>query len=181
MLQDPNGHIVVDDGRRYLERTRDQYDLIVIDPPPPVEAAGSSLLYSREFYELAKQRLKPGGILVAWYPGGDLLAARAMTRSLCESFPHVRLFGGVEGYGTHFLASMEPVETLSAAELAARLPERARRDLLEWNPSAEPAAYLRVVVSQEYPVEKVIHPDPSVRITDDRPYNEYFLLRGKQL
>jgi len=181
VLEDPKGRIVVDDGRRYLERTRDQYDVIVIDPPPPVEAAGSSLLYSREFYELAKRRLKHNGLLATWYPGGDLLAGHAILRSLYEAFPHVLLCDGVEGYGTHFLASMEPIERRSAAELAARLPERARQDLLEWNPTADPAAYLDLVVSREYPADKGLHPDPSVRITDDRPYNEYFLLRGKKL
>ena len=99
VLQNPKGRIVVDDGRRYLKRTRDKYDVIVIDPPPPVEAAGSSLLYTEEFYAAAKQHLKLGGILETWYPGGDLLAARAMLRSLCNSFPCVRLFGGVEGIG----------------------------------------------------------------------------------
>ena len=97
-----------------------------------------------------------------------------MTRSLCEVFPHVRLFGGVEGYGTHFLASMEPIERRSAAELAARLPERARQDLLEWNPTADPAAYLDIVVSREYPVDKVLPADPSIRITDDRPVQRVF-------
>ena len=35
-------HIVIDDARRFLERTRDAYDLIAVDPPPPVSAAGSS-------------------------------------------------------------------------------------------------------------------------------------------
>jgi spermidine synthase len=181
VLENPRGRIVVDDGRRYLKRTRDQYDVIVIDPPPPVEAAGSSLLYSQEFYELAKQRLKPYGILGAWYPGGDLLAARAMVRSLCESFPYVRLFGGVEGYGTHLLASMEPIERLSGAELAARMPVRARQDLLEWSPAQEVAAWLGQVIGKEHDAGKVVHPDPRIRITDDLPYNEYFLLRGKQL
>jgi spermidine synthase len=180
-LQNPNGRIVVDDGRRFLERTRDQYDVIVIDPPPPVEAAGSSLLYSKEFYEVAKQRLKPHGILEAWYPGGDLLAARAITRSITECFPYVRLFGGVEGYGTHFLASMEPIPQVSAAELVARLPAAAAKDLQEWNPGQDLTAWFGQVVANEYEAGRVVHPDPSVCITDDRPYNEYFLLRGKQL
>jgi spermidine synthase len=181
VLKNPKGRIVVDDGRRYLRRTREQYDVIVIDPPPPVETAGSSLLYSEEFYAAAKERLKPGGILETWYPGGDLLAARAMVRSLCEAFPYVRLFGGVEGYGTHLLASREPIERLSGAELAARMPARAREDLVEWNPGQDVAAWLSEVVTKEFDARQVVHPDPRVRITDDLPYNEYFLLRGKQL
>jgi len=50
--QNPRGRIIIDDGRRYLKRTDEKFDVIVIDPPPPIEAAGSSLLYSKEFYEL---------------------------------------------------------------------------------------------------------------------------------
>jgi spermidine synthase len=47
--QSPRSHIVVNDGRFYLERSPATYDVIVLDPPPPVEAAASSLLYSKEF------------------------------------------------------------------------------------------------------------------------------------
>ena len=47
-------HIVIDDGRRFLLRTNRLFDVITIDPPSPVEAAGSSLLYSREFYDVVK-------------------------------------------------------------------------------------------------------------------------------
>ena len=42
--------MVIDDGRRFLRRSETKFDLITINPPPQVEAAGSSLLYSREFY-----------------------------------------------------------------------------------------------------------------------------------
>ena len=57
LLRSPLSHLVIDDGRRYLERTTEQYDVITIDPPPPVEAAGSSLLYSKEFYAIIKAKI----------------------------------------------------------------------------------------------------------------------------
>ena len=69
LLRSPLSHVVIDDGRRYLERTSEQYDVITIDPPPPVQAAGSSLLYSKEFYAIINRRLRPGGILQQWLPG----------------------------------------------------------------------------------------------------------------
>src|SRR5208283_2127894 len=59
-----------------------QYDVIVIDPPPPVGAAGSSLLYSREFYSAAKKHLRPDGILQQWFPGGDLATTAALAAPL---------------------------------------------------------------------------------------------------
>jgi len=57
VLSQPNVRIIVDDGRRFLRRTEKKFDVITIDPPPPIQAAGSSLLYSEEFYSLIRLRL----------------------------------------------------------------------------------------------------------------------------
>ncbi len=174
---DPKGHIVIDDGRRYLKRTAKKFDVIVVDPPPPVEAAGSSLLYSKEFYALAGQHLKPGGILQTWFPGGEMETVQAVLRSIHESFPYVRCFRSVEGWGIHLLASEEPIETLDAPQLAARMPEGARTDLLEWTSTRDVSGYLGLVVSKEISISQFLNPDPAIQITDDHPFNEYFLLR----
>jgi spermidine synthase len=177
VLENPKGHIVIDDGRRFLCRTRDKFDVIVIDPPPPVEAAGSSLLYSREFYELAKLRLKPGGILQAWYPEAGGSTFRAVLRSVSESFPYVRSFDSLGKWGRHMLASMEPIAASTAAELAARMPDAAKEDLLEWSPAPNVPDYLQTVLSAELKLDSLLDPKPRTRVTDDRPFNEYFLLR----
>ena len=183
-LANPKGRIVIDDGRRFLKRTREKYDLIVIDPPPPVEAAGSSLLYSKEFYELARQHLKPDGILQIWFPGGPLSTAQAIVRSLEESFPHVRCFDGVNDWGTHFLASEQPIETVTTEKMAARMPATARMDLMEYMDTARfPTLpdYLKKVVSQETIISHALNPDLKIEISDDHPFNEYFLLRKWRL
>ena len=179
VLENPKGRIIIDDGRRYLHRTKQKFDVIVIDPPPPIEAAGSSLLYSKEFYELAKQHLKPGGILQAWLPGGaPLLTWQAVLRSLDESFPYTRCFDSLDSWGTHILASMDPIEKLSPAELAERLPAEAGKDLLEWAPKPSAATnYLSQILAQETSIKTALNHNPSIQITDDNPYNEYFLLR----
>ncbi len=78
--------IVIDDGRSFLERSREQYDAIAIDPPPPVQAAGSSLLYSKEFYAIANAHLRAGGILAQWLPDGDRATRASVARALQESF-----------------------------------------------------------------------------------------------
>ena len=52
----------------HLMRTDERFDVVTLDPPPPVEAAGSSLLYSVQFYNIVKKRLAPGGILAQWLP-----------------------------------------------------------------------------------------------------------------
>jgi spermidine synthase len=177
LTSDAHGHIIVDDGRRYLRRTDKKFDVIVVDPPPPVEAAGSSLLFSTEFYALAEQHLKPGGIVQMWFPGGEPAIQQAVVRSICEVFPHVRSFPSVEGWGVHLLASMEPMEQLDPAHLVARMPASAQQDLMEWSDTPSILNYVGKVVDHEYPLRSLLNPDASIEVTDDRPFNEYFLLR----
>jgi spermidine synthase len=178
LLRLPRARIAIDDGRRFLERSQESFDLITIDPPPPVEAAGSSLLYSREFYQLARRRLRPGGILQQWFPGGEARILEAVTRALTESFPHVRVFRSVEGWGFHYLASDAPIPTRTAAELAARLPRRAQADLVEWFSDATPLEVFERLLAQEISPEAIFSAAPWSRtLTDDRPVNEYYFLR----
>ncbi len=172
---------MIDDGRRFLKRTREKYDVVVVDPPPPVEAAGSSLLYSKEFYEAVKEHLNRGGILQIWFPSGPLPTLQAVLRSLDESFPHVRCFDGINDWGIHFLASMEPIEPATGQVLAGRMPAQAQKDLLEWCPSRDLAGYINLVLSKETQMTNALNRSLDYRITDDRPFNEYFLLRQWRL
>jgi spermidine synthase len=178
LLKSLRSHIVVDDGRRFLERTTGQYDVIVIDPPPPIAAAGSSLLYSREFYSAAKKRLRPDGILQQWYPGGDRATTAAIARALNESFPYVRVFISIEGWGIHYLASRQPIPDRSAADLAKRMPASAAADLVEWGPFSTAEQQFATVLKREVPIDRLIAMDRNApAMQDDRPVNEYYLLR----
>ena len=148
----PLGRIEIDDGRRFLDGSGWTYDVIVVDPPPPPEAPGSSLLYSREFYEVVKQHLRKGGILQTWYPkaGGDAATTASITKALMQSFPYVRAFKSYDRrLGKHFLASMDPIPITSSAVLAARMPRAAVSDLVEWGPKAGPQEQFDLVLSQE--------------------------------
>ncbi len=179
LLKSPRSHVVVDDGRRFLERTTGQYDVIVIDPPPPIAAAGSSLLYSREFYAAAQKRLRPDGILQQWYPGGDAVTTVAIARALQESFPYVRTFVGVEGWGIHFFASRQPIPERTAGEMAKRMPASAAADLVEWGPFPTAEQQFAAVLKREVAIERLIAVDKDVpAMQDDRPLNEYYMLRN---
>jgi spermidine synthase/MFS family permease len=178
ILASPLSHLVIDDGRRYLERSSQKYDAIIIDPPPPVQAAGSSLLYSEEFYAVAKERLQPGGILQQWLPGGDNAVQASVARSLEDSFTYVRAYQSVMGWGWHFLASMHPIPTRDAAELVERMPASAVADMMEWEPAAPPSQQFELMLSSETTIGEVIDLSPTTpALRDDRPINEYFLLR----
>lgn len=178
LLQSPLSHVVIDDGRRYLERTSEQYDVITLDPPPPVEAAGSSMLYSKEFYTIVNQRLKPHGILQQWLPEGDPVVRSAVARALKESFPYVRMFQYFPEWGYQFLASQQPIPNRTGAELLQTMPETAVHDLFEWPFSRSPQRELEYALEKEQPVDKLIAADVNTSaMRDDHPVNEYLILR----
>jgi hypothetical protein len=159
--------------------------VITIDPPPPLSAAASSLLYSEEFYLAARRRLKPGGILQQWLPAtadDDPVDTAAVTRSLRNSFPFVRAFGNE--FGVHFLCSERPIPVFTTEQIVTRMPTSALADLTEWAP-ADPAglserasAQLDDLLQGELTLDSLVAASPDTpALTDDRPINEYYLVR----
>ncbi len=180
LLRLPLAHVVVDDGRRFLERTSDQYDLITIDPPPPVEAAGSSLLYSKEFYGVAKKHLTQHGILQQWLPEtDDSVVLSSVAQAVRESFSHVRVFHSLEDSGYHFLASDWQLPEMSARELAQTLPPAAAGDFVEWGPEDTSEGQFEIMLKNEFPLSRMIAVAPKAPpLQDDRPMNEYYAIRS---
>lgn len=183
LLASPDSHVVIDDGRRYLERTSQQYDVITIDPPPPLRAAASSLLYSEEFYQVARRHLRPGGILQQWLPTtveSDPVDVTAVSRSLRNSFPYVRAF--LDEFGIHFLCSDRQLPARTAADLFQRMPVAAVKDLAEWEDDSKPAEtaqlQLHSLLEQELSMDDLIAASVKTpALTDDRPINEYYAWR----
>ena len=178
---DPRIGIVADDGRRFLSRAGRSFDVIAVDPPPPPEAAGSSLLYSREFYATVQRRLAPGGLMHQWLATGNPAILRATLRTLVESFPHVLIYWSVEDWGLHVLASMQPITPLTPEAFLARLPEAARRDLMEWYPDRRIEDVAARILSRRVTAASILDDPDTPTITDDRPYNEYYVLRNRGL
>ena len=178
VLASPGAQVIIDDGRRYLERSPLRFDAIIIDPPPPVSAAGSSLLYSQDFYTLIKQHLRSSGILQQWLPSGDEADVSSVARALQNSFPYIRVFRSIKSWGWHLLASGRPIPIRTAEELAERMPESAVIDMMEWGPAKTPVQQFDRVLSQEVTLDQMIRLSPDTpALQDDRPINEYFRLR----
>jgi len=88
VLSDPRVVVYVNDGRQHLQMQREaSYDLIALEPPP-IAHAGVAALYSREFYTLARARLKPTGFISQWLPVYQMPAATtlAMIRAFLDVF-----------------------------------------------------------------------------------------------
>ena len=122
VLDDPDTRLLLEDGRNVLlTNPRRTYDLITIEITN-IWFAGATNLYSREFYELARQRLKPDGVLQQWIQlhhigPREVACALATARTV---FPYV----GLWLYGTQgmMVASARPLVMDEA-----RRPELARR------------------------------------------------------
>lgn len=141
------------------------------------QAASSSLLYSREFYRLARKRLAPDGVLQQWTAEGDATVLIAMYQALADVFPEVRALPGLD-FGLHLLASGRRLELRPAERLAAQLPVAAVRDLIEWGPTRETSLFFARSVYREAPIAAFAAQHEGVpALQDDRPINEYDAVR----
>jgi len=184
ILAAPNGKVIVADGRNHIELTDRTYDIIVTDPPPPIESAGVSVISSADYYRAGKARLNPGGIMMQWVPWSSQTMDELLAhmRSFKSVFPEVAIVFGPGGYGLFMLGSDEPI-TFDQADLEAVLARPGVTEDLSSafdSPAHDAAAWARKIPSLVWisgdDVERVLGTGPL--ITDDRPLPEYFLLRN---
>lgn len=86
LLHDPRFRIHIGDGRTFLRRSDEGYDLIEADALRPTSAYAGNL-YSLEYFELLRSRLRPGGFAVTWAP------TPRTQRTFVRVFPYVLLIG----------------------------------------------------------------------------------------
>lgn len=89
VLDDPRTSVVYDDGRHYLLTHKERFDVITADPVH-LWVAGTSALYSREFFETVRRHLKPGGVVAQWLPlyDGDVDTIKSVLATFFEVFPN---------------------------------------------------------------------------------------------
>jgi spermidine synthase len=94
LLDDPRVEVVIDDARHYILTTREKFDIITSDPIHPW-VKGSAALYSREYFELVRRRLKPGGLVTQWVPLYESTrdAVRSEMATFFEIFPRGTIWG----------------------------------------------------------------------------------------
>jgi predicted membrane-bound spermidine synthase len=93
-LHDPRVRVHYEDGRYFLQTTREDFDLITGEPPPP-RTPGAVNIYTREYFGLIRERLSDGGIATYWLPvarpnpGTDV---STIIRAFCEVFEDCSLW-----------------------------------------------------------------------------------------
>jgi spermidine synthase len=126
--KDPRVVTYKTDGRLFLSRTRERFDVIIINLPDP-KTAQLNRFYTREFFERASRRLAPGGLLSIRATGAENYISaelgqflRCINKTLREVFDNVVV---IPGSTIHFFAADEGGSlTADPAVLAQRLEER---------------------------------------------------------
>ncbi len=182
ILANPNGQVLITDGRNHLELTTDRYDIIVTDPPPPIFSSGASVISSLEYYQAGHDHLNPGGVMMQWQPwGSTMVEFQAQLRTFRSVFPHMAMVFGPGGYGLYMLGSDQPL-TFDEAVMREVL---ARPGILQDISSAYDSpehtvdGWIRRIESLRWisdsQVDEFVGSGPL--ITDDHPLQEYFLVR----
>jgi spermidine synthase len=178
VLDNPKVHMKFNDARELLLTGKNRYDLIACEPSNPYRA-GVADLFTKEFYQAARNRLADGGIFLQWLQGYEVDAetVRTVLATLRSVFPHVEVWQTM--MDDLVIVCSEKPPRLTADELRARL-------LREPFASALPAAwftagaegFLAHFLGGPATVEAFVRDGSSVPVnTDDRNAVEYGFAR----
>jgi spermidine synthase len=110
VLRQPHVRLKVSDGRNYLALTTKRYDVITADIIQP-RHAGAGLVYSREYFEHARNSLKEDGIMLQWIGHRPEVEYRLIMRTFLEVFPDATLWNG----GTLMAGTRQPLRVSRTA------------------------------------------------------------------
>jgi spermidine synthase len=177
VLAHPKVRLVVNDAREQLQTTRRTYDLIASEPSNPYRS-GVASLYTREFYQSVRQRLKAGGLFLQWLQAYEIDAAtiRLVLATLGSVFPNVEIWQTQLG-DLVLVCSVEPLE-YTAADLQARIVQPGLRDALRigWRTTTVEGVLSHLIAGDRY--ARAVAAAPGLpQNTDDRNLLEYAVAR----
>jgi spermidine synthase len=112
VVDNPKVHVQIDDARHYLLTSDEKYDAITSDPFDPW-VKGAATLYTKEFFEVAKKKLNPGGVITVFvqlYESG-MPAVKSEIATFLEVFPNGVVWGNTHqggGYDVVLMGQVEP-------------------------------------------------------------------------
>jgi spermidine synthase len=131
VLNDPRTEVHYDDARHFVLTSKEKFDIITSDPIHPW-VKGTSTLYSKEYFELCKRHLKPGGVVTQWIPlyESDFETIRSEFATFFEVFPHATVWNSDvtnQGYDVVVVGQADPGPIdLDALDARLKQPDHAR-------------------------------------------------------
>jgi spermidine synthase len=176
--------LIANDGRNFLLLSPKKYDVITVDPAPPIWSAGTVNLYTHEFFKLAHDRLTPGGVMCLWFPGGTEDEVKSLIRTFADVFPQATIWSGPHKWGWYLVGTLKPLDW-------TRFQQRLRQtyadpllvaDLTEYDSAvATPQQVEDLLMWRPDEVRRTVAGAPV--ISDDHPLTEFPLwryLRGRR-
>jgi len=146
VLHDPRVNLIVADGRNHVALTSRKYDVIISQPSNPW-VAGMANLFTREFSDLAKKRLKKGGLMCQWVQAYAMSSMdfKTIVGTFQAVFPHVTLWEA--SFGGDYLLIGSPREVhIDPRTLTDRLGDGKMNAHLERMNIRDPAALLSKLI-----------------------------------
>ncbi|MBM2831947.1 MAG: Polyamine aminopropyltransferase [Dehalococcoidia bacterium] len=179
-FEDKRAEVLHQDARKYLADGKERFDVLIFDLPDPVEEGPACLLYTQEFYRLAKERLNPGGLLVVQSGPASWLDFRvfvAINKTLATVFPllcpyHVFVPSFGTAWGFTIASSHIDPAFLSARDVEERLEARVGEGLRYYDGFTHEGLFLlpkhlrsrlaqgKRVITDEKPLVAVASKDP---------------------
>lgn len=148
-FDDPRATVLHADARKYLAADRAQYDVMIMDLVDPLEGGPAYLLYTEEYYNIVRARLKPGGILATQSGPAGYLSLRecftAIYKTLASVFAyalpyqaHIPSFITLWGFT---IASDTALPPLTPGEVDRRIAARLSRPLRHYDGESHAAMF----------------------------------------
>jgi spermidine synthase len=112
VIRSPKVRVDIDDGRHFVLTTKERFDAITLDPLDPW-VKGAATLYTKEFFEAARRRLNPGGVITVYVQlfETNLEAVKSTVATFFEAFPNGTIWGNTyegKGHDMILLGQLEP-------------------------------------------------------------------------
>lgn len=167
VLRKPHVRLLLDDGRNHLLLTDKRYDVVTADIIQPTHA-GAGLLYSQEYFRLARRVLEDGGLMVQWVGPRSDTYYRLIARTFQSVFPETTVWVN----GTLLVGSTRPVR-IDRDAIARRYLDPALRAALAEAGFADVDAVLAAYTAGPHALRAFLGEGPV--LTDDKPMLEYYL------
>ena len=170
-FDDPRLTLLHEDARTYLQSEGDGFDVMIMDLVDPLEEGTAYLLYTEEFYRIAKARLNPGGVLVTQSGPAGLPNHQECFTTICHTLSqvfahtaaaqvHVPAFQTLWGFT---IASDAPLPQPRDAELESAIARRINKELQHYDSETHRGMFalpkfLRQGIASETSINRDDHP-----------------------
>jgi spermidine synthase len=161
----PHVMLRIDDGRNHLLLSGRQYDVITADIIQPIHA-GAGSLYSVEYFRLARQALKPGGLMLQWIGHREETHYRLIARTFLRVFPDATVWAD----GSLLIGALGPLE-IRPEVLARKLADPRVAAAVSSVGIVDVASILRLYTAGPDDLRRFSGDGPE--LTDDQPLLEF--------